>query len=118
MFDAQRFPYISIIYNKKTEKSFYAIIQNISKTYTSFIDITALKNHGDLSKVIALADSWWRTNHSIPLCIFYRERFDTFNYAKKHILANDTLITNGWEGIHLKTLSEKRIKRKLITLPI
>lgn len=116
MFDTQRFPYMSILYNKKTEKFFYGIIQNISKTYTSFIDINSLRLNGDLNKVINLADIWWKTSNNIPLCVFYRERFDAFNYAKKHLLTNDALITCGWEGIHLKTLSEKRIKRKLISI--
>ena len=115
MFNTTRFPYISLLYDKKMNKRYFGIIQNISKSYTSFYDILKLKQNNDLSKIISLSDIWWNSTNDIPLCLYYREKFDIFDYAKQHIPTNDISVVNGWEGISLKNLAEKRIKRKIIS---
>lgn len=108
-------PYISKIYNKKTGEKFTCIIQNISKNYVSFIDLNIVKK-SELPLLFNMADKWWNVNNTIPLCIHYRDDFDRFDYAKKVAISNDMILEDGWEGIRLKQISEKRIKRKIINI--
>lgn len=115
MFDKNKFPYVSILYDKKMDDKFIGIIQNISKSYTSFYDILKIKKNNDLNKFITLTNIWWNSTNDIPLCLYYREKFDIFDYAKRHIPTNDISVITGWEGISLKNLAEKRIKRKIIS---
>jgi len=108
-------PYISKIRNKKSGEEFTCIIQNISKNYISFIDLNTVKKD-DIAQLISMANKWWNVNNTIPLCIHYRDDFNKFEYAKKVAISNDIILLEGWEGIRLKQISERRIKRKLINI--
>lgn len=106
-------PFLTEIYNKKTDENIVCLIQSISKNYISFYDISLLKSM-DKERFIRLADNWWKHQPTLPISIFYQGIFDQFDYAKKCLESNTYLILKGFHGIKLKNLSEKRIKRKVI----
>ena len=111
----QDYPYLTEIYNKKIETSVIGLIQAISKNYISYYSYNDLKPL-DKERFIRLVENWWKKEPSIPISLYYQGIFDQFNYCKSCLSNNDYIILDGFEGIKLKNLSEKRIKRKLIHL--
>lgn len=110
-----KYPYLTELFNKKFEISIICLIQSVSKNYISFYNVKELKPM-DVEKFIRLADNWWKNSPNIPISLYYQQIFDQFDYCKQHLSNNDYIISNGFEGIKLKNLSEKRIKRKIIHL--
>lgn len=108
-------PFYSKIYNKKTNKTYLGLIQIISKNYISFYAINELKNK-DKNKFLALVENWWNKEPNIPISLYYKEIFNQFNYILHHLTTNEYNVVDGFEGINLKNMLEKRIKRKLIHL--
>ena len=109
-------PYISFLRNRKSGAQFVAIIQDVSKNLISFYDLGIIKHNHELNKVLNLANTWWKTSPYLPISIFYRERFDRYNYARKHCNITDIELISGFKGVRIKDLVERRIKRKLITI--
>lgn len=116
MIITEKFPFVSILKSHKKRKNYVGVIQNISKSLISFYDLDLIKKHGQLAEFIALSNTWWKITPCIPLCVFYREKMDKFNYAKICCQASDISIVEGCKGIRLKALSERRIKRKIIVI--
>lgn len=110
-----KYPYLTEIYNKKTDTTFICLIQSVSKNYISYYYLNDLK-YMDRERFIRLADNWWKKEPTLPISIYYQNIFDQFDYCKKCLNNNDYIIIQGFEGIKLKNLSEKRIKRKIIHL--
>lgn len=110
------FPFVSVLKHKKTGELYTAIIQDISKTTISFFNLYTIYKAGDIVKVVNLSNAWWNSQPFIPVSVFYREKFDRYNYARHHYSVNDIEIISGFKGIRLKDISERRIKRKLITI--
>lgn len=110
-----KYPYLTELFNKKFETSIICLIQSVSKNYISFYNVKELKPM-DVEKFIRLVDNWWKNSPNIPISLYYQQIFDQFDYCKQHLSNNDYIISNGFEGIKLKNLSEKRIKRKIIHL--
>lgn len=110
------FEFVSVLRNNKNGKTYYGIIQNISKSMISFYDLSIINSQKKLPEFISLAKTWWNITPCIPLCVFYREKLDKFNYAKVHYQTNEISIVSGCKGIRLRALSERRIKRRLITI--
>jgi len=110
------FEFVSVLRDIKNDKLYYGIIQNISKSMISFYDLKLIADNHQLPEFMALAKTWWNITPCIPLCIFYREKLDKFNYAKIPALTRDIKLIAGCKGIRLRALSERRIKRRLITI--
>lgn len=107
------YPFLSKINNKKTEEEFICLIQTISKNYISFFSLNDIKSL-DKIKFLSLCDKWWKNANDMPITLYYKTEFDEYNYCKHHMNNNDYEIIDGFIGINLKNLSEKRIKRKII----
>jgi len=110
-----KYPFLTEIYNKKTDSNIVCLIQSISKNYISFYDVTLLKAM-DRERFVRLTENWWKKEPTIPVSLYYQGIFDQFDYARKYLENNTYIILKGFEGIKLKNLSEKRIKRKVIHL--
>lgn len=110
-----KYPYLTEIYNKKTDEKFICLIQSVSKNYVSYYYLDKLKAM-DRERFIRLAENWWKNEPMLPISIYYQNIFDQFDYCKYHLSNNDYSILQGFEGIKLKNLSEKRIKRKILHL--
>ena len=67
-----------------------------------------------LCKFIEMANRWWNMQPSLPISIYYQELFNQFDYCKSYLANNEYTIEQGFEGIKLKNLSDKRIKRKVV----
>ena len=108
-------PYLTLIFNKKTNDNILCLIQSVSKNYISYYSLSDLKEK-DKSLLFAYADKWWKSASTLPISVYYKNNFNQFDYCKKYMNTSDCVILSGFEGITLKNLSEKRIKRKVIHL--
>lgn len=108
-----KFPYLSVILNKKTNELIVCLIQVISKQHISFYNVDNIKQE-DRQKFIEMANHWWNMQPSLPISIYYQESFSQFDYCKSYLASNEYTIEQGFEGIKLKNLSDKRIKRKVV----
>jgi len=109
------YPFISEIYNKKLEINQYVIINLVSKQHISYYNINKLYED-DITPFFTLIINWWKSNTQIPLSLFYKDKLNDFNYILEYLENRDYEIISGYQGINLKNLSEKRIKRKIITI--
>jgi len=108
-------PYLTILYDKKTENTILCLIQLLSKNCISYYTINELLPD-DCIKFFKLAENWWNRCPIIPISLYYRDDFKNFKYCKHHLYTGDYQIIGGFTGVNLKFLSEKRIKRKIIHL--
>lgn len=106
-------PYLSVLYNKKTDSTTLCLIQLLSKSGVSYYPINEVSQE-DLVLFFSLAESWWQKCPLLPISLYYKEQFKKFLYCKKFSFAGDYQIIGGFSGVNLKYLSEKRIKRRLI----
>lgn len=109
------YPYLSVILNKKTNEQIVCLIQIVSKQCISFYDVDKLKAM-DRERFVRLANQWWNMKSSLPISIYYQGIFDQFDYCKSYLANTEYTIVEGFEGIKLKNLSDKRIKRKVIKI--
>lgn len=108
-------PFLSEIYNKKNNKTQICLIHVVTKNEISLYNLKELKP-SDRTSFLSLVSKWWKTASYLPISIYYQDLFDRYEYCKHHYSVNDLNIISGFEGIKLKNLSEKRIKRKIIHL--
>lgn len=108
-------PFLSILYNKKSDKTILCLIQLLTKNCVSFYEINELKPE-DYGNFFVLADIWWKRCPILPISLYHKGVFKKYDYCKHHIFANDFQIIGGFSGVNLKYISEKRIKRKLIQM--
>ena len=106
-------PYLTVLYDKKTEETILCLIQLLSKNCISYYVINDLKSD-DYVTFFQLAELWWNRCPIIPISLYYREHFKNFGYCKHHMFTGDYQIIGGFTGVNLKYLSEKIIKRKII----
>lgn len=108
-----RHPYLTVLYNKFAEKEMVVLIQIITKQHISFYDVKKIKFE-DLNTFFAMVQKWWKQEPTMPISLYYKDDFNKFDYVKSFIDVKDCEIISGFQGVQLKNLSEKRIKRKLI----
>ena len=108
-------PYLSIIFNKKYNKSFLVVLHLISKNYISYYNINELSGNDYITFMYKVRE-WYKTNPVLPISIYYKNEFDQYDYCKHYMFTSDCEIIDGYEGINLKNIVEKRIKRKIINI--
>lgn len=111
----ENIPYLSILYDKKEEKTILCLIQLLTKNCVSYYVINELKEN-DYVDFFTFSNHWWKHCPLIPISLYFRNEFNRFKYCKHHLYANDYQVIGGFSGVNLKYLSEKRIKRKMIHL--
>lgn len=111
----ERHPYLTTLHNKISDREIVVLIQLISKQHISYYDIKKIK-YEDMNLFFSMVQKWWKQEPSMPISLYYKESFDKFDYIKTFIDVKDCEIVSGFQGVQLKNLSEKRIKRKLIKI--
>ncbi len=111
----ENIPYLSILFDKKTEETILCLIQLLSKNCISYYVINDLRPE-DCVTFFKLSEDWFRKCPLIPISLYHREAFRQFKYCKHYMFTGDYQIIGGFNGVNLKYLSEKRIKRKIIHL--
>jgi hypothetical protein len=110
-----KYPFLTVILNKKTKEEVVCVVQIVSKQYISFYNVDKLLPM-DRQRFARLADQWWKNEPSLPISLYYPRMFDQFNYTKEFLETSEYTIEQGFQGVSLKNLAEKRIKRKVIHL--
>ena len=111
----ENIPYLTILLNKKSEKTIVCLIQLLSKSYISYYDINELTSE-DYEPFFNLSNIWFKRCPLIPISLYYRDVFKKFNYCRHNLETGTFQIIGGFSGMNLKYLCEKRIKRKIIHL--
>lgn len=107
--------YFTKILNKKIDNEMLVVVQLKSKKYISYYDLNKFKPM-DLPRFIRLCDNWWVNEPTIPVSLYYKDIFDQFEYALDCLGYNEYECVGGFEGVSLKNMSEKRIKRRVINI--
>lgn len=111
----ESYPFISLIYNKKIDLNMYVVINLISKQHISYYNIRKIHEY-DSREFYSLVINWWKNASELPISLYYDDKMDDFDYALEFLENKDYEVMDGYVGTNLKNLSEKRIKRKLITI--
>lgn len=111
----EKYSFLTKIMDKKHNEDILCLIQIVSKNYISFYNVNLLKE-ADFADFFNMVNVWWQKEPTIPVSLYYKDRFLKFNYILQHISVNDFQYIDGFEGINLKNMLEKRIKRKVINL--
>lgn len=110
----EKYPFLShILYG---EQHYIGIVQNKDANVTSIYDYDIIRTVEEKAKYLELAEQWWwESNRMIPINIFLREDWDMFKIYVRNFNSKDVSILHG-HCVSLSDLSQKRIKRKSITL--
>lgn len=110
----ERYPFLShLTYG---EHEYTGIVQNKDTNVTSIYDYEIIRTDEEKALFLELADQWWwESNRQIPINIFLREDWTPFKPYLRNFNTKDVVIVHG-PYVSLSELSNKRIKRKSITL--
>ena len=109
-----QYPFLSyIVYGGN---DYIGIIQNSDEIITSIYDYAALRTLAQKTVYLELADQWWwESNRLVPINVFLKQDWVAFRVCLKTFNSKDVEIKHG-PYISLKEISNKRSKRRSITL--
>ena len=109
-----QYPFLSyIVYGGN---DYIGIIQNSDEIITSIYDYAALRTLAQKTVYLELADQWWwESNRLVPINVFLKQDWVMFRVCLKTFNSKDVEIKHG-PYISLKEISNKRSKRRSITL--
>ena len=107
-------PFLSyIIYGGN---DYIGIIQNSDEIITTIYDYAALRTADQKTRFLELADQWWwESNRLVPINVFLKQDWIEFRVCLKTFNSKDVAIQHG-PYVSLKEISQKRSKRRSITL--
>ena len=110
----ERYPYLTyLVYGGN---DYVGIVQNSDEQITTIYDYAALKTAEQKLKFLELADVWWwESNRIIPINVFLKTDWANFKFCVKTMNSKDVEIKLGPQ-VSLKEMSQKRSKRRSITL--
>lgn len=109
-----QFPFISFLTYGGNE--YLGIIQNTDQYVTNFYDFGKLASPDDKKVYLELGEVWWwESNRMIPINIFMKHDWLPLRYSLRTFNSKDVVIIHGPQ-INLRTMAQKRIKRKQIVL--
>jgi len=109
-----KFPFISFLTYGGNE--YLGIIQNCDQYITNFYDLGRVSTPGERQIFLDLGEVWWwESNRLIPINIFLKTDWAQFRYCLRTFNSKDVEIKHGPQ-INLRTLAQKRIKRRQIVL--
>lgn len=95
---------------------YIGVIQNADEFITTIYDYAALKTVDQKTRFIALAEQWWwESNRLVPINVFLKQDWVEFRVCLKTFNSKDVVLEYG-PYISLKEISQKRSKRRSITL--
>lgn len=110
----EKYPYLTyLVYGGN---DYVGIVQNSDEQITTIYDYAALKTPEQKLKFLELADIWWwESNRIIPINVFLKTEWINFKFCVKTMNSKDVEIKLGPQ-VSLKEMSQKRSKRRSITL--
>jgi len=109
-----QYPFISYITYGGND--YIGIIQNSDEIITTIYDYAALRTLAQKTAYLELADQWWwESNRLVPINVFLKQDWVEFRVCLKTFNSKDVEIKHG-PYISLKEISQKRSKRRSITL--
>jgi len=109
-----QYPFISYITYGGND--YIGIIQNSDDVITTIYDFSILKTLAQKTKFLELADQWWwESNRLVPINVFLKQDWTEFRVCLKTFNSKDVSIEHG-PHVSLKEISQKRSKRRSITL--
>ena len=109
-----QYPFISYITYGGND--YIGIIQNSDEIITTIYDYAALRTLAQKTAYLELADQWWwESNRLVPINVFLKQDWVEFRVCLKTFNSKDVEIKHG-PYISLKEISNKRSKRRSITL--
>jgi len=110
----EKYPFLSIVQYANVEH--IGIIMNQDKILTTMYNFGNIES-AELKKLfLELGETWWwESNRSIPINLFLRDEWVVFK-GYKTIFNNKNLIILSGPCTSLSNISQKRSKRKSITL--
>ena len=110
----KKYPFLSwIIYGGN---DYVGIVQNADEQITTIYDFASLRDSEQKVRFLELADVWWwESNRIIPINVFLKQDWIEFKFAVKTMNSKDVEIKLG-PLVSLKEMSQKRSKRRSITL--
>ena len=110
----EKYPYLTyLVYGGN---DYVGIVQNSDEQITTIYDFAALKDAEQKIRFLQLADVWWwESNRIIPINVFLKTDWTEFKFSIKTMNSKDVDIKLGPQ-ISLKEMSQKRSKRRSITL--
>lgn len=110
----QNLPFMSGIKTNSIEC--VGIIINTDKNVLSIYDFAAIKTEEERVQFLSLGEVWWwESNRKIPISIFLKQDMIPFRYVIKTYNSKDIELLFG-PIVNLSEMSERRLKRKSITL--
>jgi hypothetical protein len=109
-----QYPFLSyIVYGGN---DYIGIIQNSDEIITTIYDYAALRTLEQKTAYLEFADQWWwESNRLVPINVFLKQDWVEFRVCLKTFNSKDVEIKHG-PYISLKEISNKRSKRRSITL--
>jgi hypothetical protein len=109
-----QYPFISYITYGGND--YIGIIQNSDEIITTIYDYAALRTLAQKTAYLEFADQWWwESNRLVPINVFLKQDWVEFRVCLKTFNSKDVEIKHG-PYISLKEISNKRSKRRSITL--
>ena len=111
---SKKYPFLSIVRYATVE--YIGIVMNQDKLFTTMYNFGNITDANDKKLFLELGETWWwEANRSIPINIFLKEEWGPFK-AHRLIFTNKTLEFLSGPCTSLDNISQKRSKRKSITL--
>jgi hypothetical protein len=110
-----KFPFLSVLENKKTGELYFGLVQNQTKRVTNIYILNDVKSF-QLKLFLDLASTWWwESNRKMPINIFLRDDLEQFKYCVRRINTIE-LIHHVGPVTSISTYASRRVKRKTIRL--
>ena len=109
-----KYPYLT--YLTYGGNDFVGIVQNADEQITTIYDFALLKTPEQKTRFLELGETWWwESNRIIPINVFLKQEWSEFKIVIKTMNSKDVEIKIGPQ-VSLKEMSQKRSKRRSITL--
>ena len=110
----EKYPFLSLVTYGNQE--YVGVIQNYDDTVLSIYDISRCKTSAEKARYLELAEIWWwESNRQIPINLFLRMDWLSFQPTMVSLNIKDCEIKFG-PSVSIQDLAKKRGKRRNIQL--
>jgi len=111
---SEKYPFLSVI--SYADKEYIGIVMNRDKTLTTMYNFGSITNLKQKQLFLELGETWWwESNRSIPINLFLGKEWNEFKPYRITFNNKNLTILCG-VCVSLNNISQKRLKRKSITL--
>lgn len=117
MINIKNLPFVSYYRDEKENKDIYCVVNAVSKDYISYFNVEKLHEE-DIEEFISLITYWYnKSDRKIPLTVYFHSAIDKFKYCYSVETIKKLSFISGYIAFSLRNISDKRIKRTIITIP-